>query len=101
MTHKLLAIILLMSANIFACTNVPKGLQPVSEFEADRYMGKWYEMVLQDSIMVDDLNMELTLQPGEYLMYSQKKLTGFDVNIFQIERRIMNSIKLQRIFSTS
>ena len=48
MTHKLLAIVLLMSINIISCTNVPKGLQPVSAFEVDRYMGKWYEIARLD-----------------------------------------------------
>ncbi|WP_439184101.1 alpha-amylase family glycosyl hydrolase [Carboxylicivirga taeanensis] len=40
--------------------------------------GKWYDIFARDSINVTDRQMELTLKPGEYLMYSQKKLTGFD-----------------------
>lgn len=31
-----------------ACTAVPHGLQPVSGFEPDRYLGKWYEIARLD-----------------------------------------------------
>ncbi|WMN62011.1 lipocalin family protein (plasmid) [Pseudoalteromonas xiamenensis] len=27
-----------------ACTSVPQGIEPISGFELDRYMGKWYEI---------------------------------------------------------
>jgi len=30
------------------CTGVPKGLVPVTGFEADRYLGKWYEVARLD-----------------------------------------------------
>lgn len=30
------------------CTGVPKGLTPVSGFEAERYLGKWYEVARLD-----------------------------------------------------
>lgn len=30
------------------CTGIPKGLQPVTGFEPDRYLGKWYEMARLD-----------------------------------------------------
>jgi len=30
------------------CTGVPKGLSPVAGFEAQRYMGKWYEIARLD-----------------------------------------------------
>ena len=43
-------------------------------------VGKWYNIFPQDSLNVTDTQMELTLQPGEYVMYSQKKLSGFDTN---------------------
>ena len=40
--------------------------------------GWWYNAILNDSINVTDVNMQLTFQPGEYAVYSQKKLNGFD-----------------------
>ncbi|WP_262327671.1 alpha-amylase family glycosyl hydrolase [Carboxylicivirga litoralis] len=42
--------------------------------------GKWYNIFAKDSMQVTDANMEIMLQPGEYVMYSQKKLSGFDTN---------------------
>ncbi len=48
MTHKVLAILLMVTTIILGCTSIPKGLEPVSEFDADRYMGKWYEIARLD-----------------------------------------------------
>lgn len=31
-----------------ACTGVPKGLTPVSNFEEERYLGRWYEIARLD-----------------------------------------------------
>jgi 1,4-alpha-glucan branching enzyme len=42
--------------------------------------GKWYNIFPQDSLEVSDTNVSITLQPGEYVMYSQKKLSGFDTH---------------------
>ncbi|TRX71580.1 alpha-amylase family glycosyl hydrolase [Carboxylicivirga sp. M1479] len=42
--------------------------------------GKWYSIFTQDSIQVTDVDMEVRLKPGEYMMYSQKRLSGFDSN---------------------
>ena len=33
---------------ILACAGVPKGLTPVTGFDPDRYMGKWYEIARLD-----------------------------------------------------
>jgi apolipoprotein D and lipocalin family protein len=33
---------------LVGCTGVPKGLTPVTEFESDRYLGKWYEIARLD-----------------------------------------------------
>ncbi|MBX3728676.1 MAG: lipocalin family protein [Candidatus Sumerlaeia bacterium] len=30
------------------CTGVPKGVRPVDSFDADRYLGKWYEIARLD-----------------------------------------------------
>jgi apolipoprotein D and lipocalin family protein len=31
-----------------ACTDIPEGVQPVTGFELDRYLGKWYEIARLD-----------------------------------------------------
>jgi hypothetical protein len=36
--------------------------------------GKWYEYFTEDSITVTDINNPLNLQPGEYRLYTSKKL---------------------------
>ena len=36
--------------------------------------GKWYEFFSGDSLNVSDVNMTLTLQPGEYRLYTSKKI---------------------------
>jgi apolipoprotein D and lipocalin family protein len=33
---------------IVGCTRIPDGLQPVSGFELERYLGKWYEIARLD-----------------------------------------------------
>ena len=41
----------LLLASIFAltaCTSVPEKVTPVSDFELDRYLGKWYEIARLD-----------------------------------------------------
>ncbi|MBS2212860.1 T9SS type A sorting domain-containing protein [Carboxylicivirga mesophila] len=40
--------------------------------------GKWYNVFVRDSIDVTDTQMQVYLQPGEYVVYSQKKLSGFE-----------------------
>lgn len=30
------------------CTGLPKGIEPISNFELDRYLGKWYEIARLD-----------------------------------------------------
>jgi len=49
MNYKTLGILFLVTtAAIIGCTSVPKGLEPVSGFDADRYLGKWYEIARLD-----------------------------------------------------
>jgi apolipoprotein D and lipocalin family protein len=40
--------ILLISIVLSGCTGTPKGVEPVSGFELDRYLGKWYEIARLD-----------------------------------------------------
>ena len=32
----------------FGCASVPEGLQPITQFQVDRYLGKWYEIARLD-----------------------------------------------------
>lgn len=42
------ALIMLAAALTGACTGLPDGVEPVSGFDADRYLGKWYEIARLD-----------------------------------------------------
>jgi len=46
------------------CTSVPRGLQPVGNFEADRYLGRWYEIARLDH----SFERGLTRVTAEYSM---------------------------------
>jgi apolipoprotein D and lipocalin family protein len=48
MVVRLLATVLLLTTTLLGCTGVPKGLEPVSEFDGERYLGKWYEIARLD-----------------------------------------------------
>jgi len=48
MNYKTLGRIILVATTVLGCTGVPKGLKPVSEFDGQRYMGKWYEIARLD-----------------------------------------------------
>ena len=39
---------LISMLSFLACTGIPSGLQPVKDFDSDRYLGKWYEIVRMD-----------------------------------------------------
>ncbi|NMG77359.1 lipocalin family protein [Aromatoleum diolicum] len=42
------ALFLLFALVLSACTTVPDGINPVSPFDIDRYLGKWYEIARLD-----------------------------------------------------
>lgn len=44
----LLAALALVAALTGGCTGVPEGLAPVTGFELDRYLGRWYEIARLD-----------------------------------------------------
>ncbi len=48
MTHAIVASFLGMAIFVTGCTGVPNGLKPVTDFEPDRYLGKWYEIARLD-----------------------------------------------------
>ena len=43
-----LGILVWVAVAILGCTGVPKGLEPASDFDGGRYMGKWYEIARLD-----------------------------------------------------
>lgn len=40
--------LLLFCLLLTGCTGLPKGIEPVANFELDRYLGKWYEIARLD-----------------------------------------------------
>jgi len=60
--------VLLLSVLVFvsACTGLPKNVEPVSEFEVDRYLGRWYEIARLDNYFERGLsNITATYSPRE------------------------------------
>ncbi len=48
MDRTILASIFWLALTVTGCTGIPKGLEPVKNFEPDRYLGKWYEIARLD-----------------------------------------------------
>lgn len=42
------AALLLFTLIMIACTSIPEGIEPVTGFEVNRYLGKWYEIARLD-----------------------------------------------------
>ena len=42
------ALTVFVMAIVGGCTSVPEGLEPVKDFQAERYLGKWYEIARLD-----------------------------------------------------
>lgn len=72
MAYKALGVLFLLTLIILGCTGVPKGLEPVSGFEGDRYMGKWYEIARLDHSFERNLSnvIELDRENYSYAMVS-------------------------------
>lgn len=41
-------LLLVLISGLTACTGVPEGIEPVSDFEGERYLGTWYEIARLD-----------------------------------------------------
>lgn len=57
---------LLCALVLTACTSVPDGVKPVSPFELDRYLGRWYEIARLDHSFergLSDVTADYRLQP--------------------------------------
>ena len=59
----LLGVIML---SIFGCTSIPDGLRPVTGFDVQRYLGKWYEIARLDHSFergLTNVSAEYALKP--------------------------------------
>jgi len=52
------------------------GVTSTNLFPAFQQAGKWYEYFTGDSITVSDVNTQLLFRPGEYRLYTTKKMTS-------------------------
>lgn len=50
------SIVLIMSIFLFSCSSIPKGVNAVTPFYKDKYLGKWYEIARFDFRFEKDLN---------------------------------------------
>jgi apolipoprotein D and lipocalin family protein len=48
--------IIVMTSILLNCTGVPDGLEPVKDFELERYLGKWYEIARLDHKFERDMS---------------------------------------------
>jgi apolipoprotein D and lipocalin family protein len=49
-------IFLLLNLLLISCTTIPEGIQPISGFDVNRYVGKWYEIARLDNRFERGLN---------------------------------------------
>ncbi|NQV15984.1 lipocalin family protein [bacterium] len=62
---------LIVSIFVISCVDVPEGITPVSGFELDRYLGKWYEIARLDHRFERGLNnvtAEYSLIKGDVII---------------------------------
>jgi apolipoprotein D and lipocalin family protein len=61
-------LILVVSLLLVGCTGKPDGVEPVRDFELDRYLGKWYEIARLDHPFergLDNITAEYSLDGDE------------------------------------
>ncbi len=46
----------LLALGLSACTGIPEGTQPVGDFDAERYLGRWYEIARLDHAFEEGLD---------------------------------------------
>jgi apolipoprotein D and lipocalin family protein len=49
-------LVLLLTLLLFGCTGIPEGVTAIDGFEANRYLGKWYEIARLDHLFERGLN---------------------------------------------
>lgn len=62
--------LLLALAGLVGCTGIPDGVQPVQGFDAERYLGRWYEIARLDHSFergLTQVTAEYTPGPGDSL----------------------------------
>lgn len=75
MRYILYSIVVLLSG----CVGIPEGIQPVNNFEVDRYLGKWYEIARLDHSFergLDNVSAEYVLREEGGIKVINR---GFDV----------------------
>jgi len=66
MIRKVVAAIFGVAIFATGCTGIPEGLEPVTGFEPDRYLGKWFEIARLDHSFERNLsNVSATYTRGE------------------------------------
>jgi apolipoprotein D and lipocalin family protein len=64
--HRVLAVLLTAVSCLAGCTGVPDGVQPVEDFELERYLGRWYEIARLDHSFERGLTrVSAEYSPGE------------------------------------
>ena len=72
--------LILLSLLLSACISIPEGIKPVEDFEASRYLGKWYEIARLDHSFergLDNVSAEYSLRKEGGLLVRNR---GFDVD---------------------
>jgi apolipoprotein D and lipocalin family protein len=72
------AALLMLLVAAGACTHTPEGIEPVKDFDADRYMGRWYEVARLDHSFekgLEKVTAVYTLQPDGTVQVVNR---GFD-----------------------
>lgn len=66
MIRNIIIIAFLVAVVIVGCTAIPENLKPITGFEAERYLGKWYEIARLDHSFERHLsNVSATYTRGE------------------------------------
>lgn len=60
--------------NVYVVGNF--GIDDIEEEASFPETGMWYEFYTQDSMSISDVNLEIKLYPGEYRLYSNKRIEG-------------------------
>lgn len=64
--HKHALFVLLLFMSLGSCTSTPEGVEPVSNFDVDRYLGRWYEIARLDHSFEEGLSqVTATYSPRE------------------------------------
>jgi apolipoprotein D and lipocalin family protein len=74
----IILIVLVMIFSLCSCLSIPKGVTPVSHFEKENYLGKWYEIARFDLKFERGLNnttAEYTVRKDDKIKVTNR---GFD-----------------------